>query len=225
MLKDKTEVACILDRSGSMLSIISDAIGGYNAFLEEQKKNPQEANLTVVMFDDRYEISYMGPLHNASAMTRETYVPRGNTALRDAIGRTINTLGSKLAATPEHVRPGRVIVVIVTDGEENASKEFSAEQIAHMIEHQRTKYSWEFIFLAANLDAVAVGMQYGINPHFAINFVANARSSRGSYGLVSKCVSSYRESGAVDNCLRGVDVNAEGEVVARVDAADSSAKD
>jgi len=189
-----TEIICIIDRSGSMHGIAADAIGGFNTFLEDQKKDPSDKCLmTFVQFDDVYEIIHSGkPIQDVPPITRETYVPRGSTALLDAIGRTVNDVGARLSRTPEAERPGAVVVVILTDGEENASKEFNQQQIFDMITKQRESFQWEFVFLAANQDAIKAGAQYGIQN--AVAFAATGAGVQQVYGNVSRGVSSFRST-------------------------------
>ena len=164
MNKQLTEIAYILDRSGSMEPMAEPAITGFNEFLAEQRKAPGQARLTLVLFDDEYLVPCRGiPLSEVAELNAATYVPRGMTALLDAIGRTIDELGRKLAATPEPERPGKVIVAIFTDGMENASSDFSLQKISKVIKHQKDKYGWEFLFLGANQDAIATAAQIGID--------------------------------------------------------------
>ena len=137
-----------------------EARNGFNAFLESQQKLPGEARLTLVLFDHEYIVAHDGvPIKDVPSLDEHTYVPRGTTALLDAIGRTINTIGERLDKAPEPERPGKVIVAILTDGLENASQEFKRKQIFKMIKHQREVYSWEFIFLGARQDAIQTGAQ------------------------------------------------------------------
>lgn len=159
MRQDLTEIVFILDRSGSMSSRKNDAEGGMNSFIAAQKELPGEANLTLIQFDDQYETVYKGPLRNAPQFT---LIPRGWTALNDAIGRAIEETGTRLREMKEESRPGLVIFVILTDGEENSSREYSTEKIKSMIQHQESKYSWKFTYLGANQDAFAVGGSYGM---------------------------------------------------------------
>jgi len=164
MKKNLTEIAYILDRSGSMEPMVEPAIAGFNAFLKEQREAPGKALLTLALFDDEYLVPCQRvPLEKVKKLDTKTYIPRGMTALLDAIGQTINDLGKRLEATPEAERPAQVIVAIFTDGLENASEKFSLNRISKMIGHQRKKYGWEFLFLAANQDAIATGMQMGIS--------------------------------------------------------------
>lgn len=188
-----TEIACVIDRSGSMEAIASDAVGGFNAFLREQQKDKSEARLTLVLFDHEYHVLYeSADVQKVSPLNSETYVPRGTTALLDAIGRTIIDLGSRLANTPEDKRAAKVIVAILTDGLENASRDFSNAKIAEMIEHQRTKYGWEFIFLAANQDAIASAAKLSIRAQDAMNFTASPQGTQVAYAKMSAEVSKRR---------------------------------
>ncbi len=183
---DCCAIAVVLDRSGSMESIRESTIEGFNEFLQGQKAVPGEATLTLVQFDNEYQVHHDAtPLAGVPPLNDGTYVPRGSTALLDAIGRTINTLGARLAATPERDRPSRVLFTIITDGMENASQEFSREKIFDMITHQRERYGWQFMFLAANQDAIASGRDMGIDPAHAAKFNATAGSSRKAFGMMS----------------------------------------
>jgi len=188
-----TEIACVIDRSGSMETIASDAIGGFNAFLKEQKKDTAEARLTLVLFDHEYQVVYeSADVQKISPLDTETYVPRGTTALFDAVGRTIDDLGSGLGKMSEEARPAKVIVAILTDGLENASRDYSSAKIAEMIEHQRAKYGWEFIFLAANQDAIAAAAQISIMAQDAINFAASPQGTKVAFAQMSAEVSKRR---------------------------------
>lgn len=170
MRTDLTDITMVVDRSGSMESIRADAEGGINTFVDSQKSEPGEALLTLVQFDTAYEFIHKGvPI---SSVSRFRLVPRGSTALLDAVGRAINETGARLAAMDEAQRPGLVVFVIVTDGAENSSKEFSREQIRKMIEHQQSVYKWQFTFLAANQDAFAEGATLGIAQAGIANFTA-----------------------------------------------------
>jgi uncharacterized protein YegL len=190
MRKNHTEIVCIVDRSGSMASIKTDAEGGFDSFIVEQKKVKGTASVTLVLFDDKYEVAYQDKdLKNVPLLN---LVPRGNTALLDAIGRTINEVGSRLASTAEKDRPGKVMVCIVTDGQENASKEFTKTKIKEMIDHQRSKYSWEFSYLGANQDAFAEANQIGIV--FANNFAPTGKGVRTAYAQSSSFTADYRNS-------------------------------
>ena len=199
MRTDLTDITMVVDRSGSMESIKSDAEGGINSFIDQQKQEPGEALLTLVQFDTDYEFVHTGkPIKQVSAFK---LVPRGSTALLDAVGRAINETGARLAAMEESQRPGLVVFVIVTDGQENSSKEFTRERLRQMIEHQQSVYKWQFTFLAANQDAFAEGASMGIAQDGIAAF--SVGKVRGTYDAASKKMSRMRkaagEGAAVDN--------------------------
>ncbi|MBA2692372.1 MAG: VWA domain-containing protein [Rubrobacter sp.] len=173
------EVVCVLDRSDSMATIREDAIGGFNAFLDSQKKHPGEARFTLVLFDHEYDLIHDGAdIQNVPPLDGETYVPRGTTALLDAIGRTVDDVGRRLAETPEDERPSKVIVAILTDGLENAIRDYDNRRVSAMIHHQREKYGWEFIFLAANQDAIATARSMSIHPEDTFAYEASPTGIR-----------------------------------------------
>ncbi len=173
-----TEIVCIIDRSGSMQSIKADAIGGFNSFVEEQRKVEGEARITVALFNHTYQLLFdSAPLADV-ALDTDNYVPSGTTALLDAVGRTVDDVGKRLSNTAEQERPGLVIVAILTDGMENASRDYNRKRIFDMIEHQRTTYNWQFLFLAANQDAIAAAKSIAINPDNAIAFQATGAGQR-----------------------------------------------
>jgi hypothetical protein len=191
-----TEIVCIVDRSGSMGSIRNDAIGGFNTFLEDQQKVKGRCLLTFVQFDDIYEKVHDGvDIQKVPKLTDETYQPRGSTALFDAVGKTINEVGARLASTPEDKRPGKVLVVILTDGHENASHEFNRQQIFDMVKVQRDTFSWEFIFLGAGIDAFDAGQQIGIFLCQTVNH--DSLGMRKGYSSMSCAASQYRATGHV----------------------------
>lgn len=168
MRKDFTDITLVVDRSGSMEAIRQDAMGGVNRFILDQGEKPGEAVLTLVQFDTEYEF-----VHRAKpikGVPQYVLTPRGGTALLDAVGRAINETGERLAALPEANRPGLVVFVVMTDGEENSSKEFSKTQIKEKISHQQDKYGWQFVFLGANQDAFAEAGSMGMQAQAAANF-------------------------------------------------------
>jgi hypothetical protein len=168
MKSDLTDITLVVDRSGSMQEIRSDAEGGVNAFIEKQAEEPGEALLTLVQFDTEYDFVHKGvPIDR---VPKYELLPRGGTALLDAVGRAINETGERLAKMPEQDRPGLVIFVITTDGEENSSREFTKSQVKEMIEKQQTKYNWHFTFLGADQDAFAEAGGLGIRANFAAQF-------------------------------------------------------
>lgn len=195
MKKDLTELVFILDRSGSMSGLEGDTIGGYNAMLEKQKKESGEVIITTVLFDDKYELLHDRiNLRGIAAITDKEYYVRGSTALLDAVGKTINKIGNVQKHTAEDERAENVMSVITTDGMENASSEFSYEKVRRMIEHQKGKYGWEFIFLGANIDAVATAERFGISKDRATNYNADAEGTLLNYEVISETVSCMRAS-------------------------------
>jgi hypothetical protein len=190
-----TSVNVIIDKSGSMGSLANDTIGGFNTFLADQKNVPGDVSFTLVVFNNHYDVVYDAvPLATVPELSVKTYRPSGGTALLDAVGTTINNVGAKLAAMSEEERPSKVIFLIVTDGEENASHEYKLEQIKDMVTHQREKYSWEFVFMGANIDAISAGTSLGISAANSVNYVASSVGTKSLYGAVSNSLKSYRIS-------------------------------
>lgn len=175
MKNNHTDITIVLDRSGSMLSVASDTIGGFNRFLQDQKSAPGSATITLHQFDHEFQtVIASANINTAEYLTEKTFIPRGNTALFDAIGRSVVDTGNRLARSPEKDRAGKVVFVILTDGEENASTGYTEEKIFEMIKHQREKYSWEFVFLGANQDAIKTAKSVGINTSNALNYASNS---------------------------------------------------
>ena len=198
-----TRLALILDRSGSMASIDEATVAGVNRFVEEQRQVPGTATLKLVQFDDVYEEVFDTPTAEAPELTlsktprpgQKTYEPRGSTALLDAIGRTITELGSGLAAMSEDERPDKVIVIIMTDGLENASKTFTARQVLDLIVQQRDIYKWDFVFLGANQDAIATAAKMGIAAASAMPYAANSAATTNAVNATSAAVRRSRTTG------------------------------
>ena len=195
MNKNLTELVFILDRSGSMGGMESDTIGGFNSMLAKQQTEPGECRITTVLFDNLYEI-----LHDridvkaVCPITDKEYFVRGNTALLDAVGRTINKIVNVQKSTADEFRAEKVLFIITTDGMENASREFTYEKIKSMIEHQKSKYNWEFIFLGANIDAEETAAQIGIDRTRAQNFHNDSEGIATNYRALSESVSAYRKA-------------------------------
>lgn len=180
------------------MSLTNDTIGGFNSFIEKQKNEPGDALLTTILFDDEYEILHNGVnLNEVQPMTKDQYWARGWTAMYDAIGKTINEVGHRLSETPEQYRPGKVVFVITTDGMENASREFTQAKVKEMIQHQTEKYSWDFIFLGANIDSVKTASDIGIKEEFAANYAYSDKGISSMYCSVDAAVSSLRSTGTV----------------------------
>jgi len=189
-----TELAFVLDRSGSMGSIAAAAIEGFNFFLAEQKATPGQARLTLVLFDDEYLVPAQSlPVIEVLPLNHHTYVPRNSTALLDAIGRTIDELGARLAAQPEAQRPGQVIVAILTDGLENASTHYTWRDVAARIRHQTNVYQWEFLFLGANQDAIATAARLNIVAENAATYHADAVGQQSGSAAISRKTASRRK--------------------------------
>lgn len=193
MKKNLTEMAFILDMSGSMYNLTDDTIGGYNSLIEKQKRENGEAYITTVLFDDRYiVVNDHVDIKEVKPLTKREYCPEGMTALLDAIGRTVNSIGKRLSETPEEERPEKVVIAITTDGIENDSKEFTRTQIKEMIEHQQSKYSWVFMFLGANMDAVTEANNLGITSDFVQTYIASAIGTDSVYTTLSKSLEYIR---------------------------------
>lgn len=193
MKKNLTELVFILDRSGSMSGLEEDTIGGFNAMLAKQKAVRGEALVTTVLFDNEYEILHNREnIRHVTAITQDDYYVRGSTALLDAVGRTINRIGKACAYEPEENRPGKVLFVIITDGMENASCEFGWHTVKKMIEHQKSKYGWEFIFLGANIDAAAAAARVGIAEDRAANYHADAQGTQTNYRVMAQEITHFR---------------------------------
>ena len=188
-----TEIAFVLDRSGSMSTCQAEAIAGFNQFLADQQKTEGLAKLTLVLFDDEYLVPVRSvPVREVLPLDGETYQPRGSTALLDAIGQTIDELGASLAALAEKDRPDQVIVAILTDGMENASTSFTWKDLAARIKHQTDVYKWTFLFLGANQDAIATAAQINIAASNAATYVADGAGSHASHHAFSRKMSSLR---------------------------------
>lgn len=192
MNKDLTEIIFLLDRSGSMAGLEKDTIGGYNSFLSRQAGLEGETIVTTVLFDDKYEIVGSGLNAKNVKLTESEYFVRGTTALLDAVGKTIVDVGCRLAKTEEQQRPGKIIFVITTDGMENASKEFTYEKVQNLIRHQQEKYSWEFIFMGANMDAAEEAGNLGIDEKHAYSFEASSLGMERMYEMATEAVSKAR---------------------------------
>ena len=178
-----TEIAFILDRSGSMQSIAETAVTGFNELLTKQQEEHEQTpvRMSLVLFNTEYEVPFASIVApELPRLDMKTYAPDGGTALLDAIGRTIDETGARLAAMPEAERPGKVIIAILTDGEENSSRTFSWSQISDKIRHQTEVYKWEFLFLGANQDAIATAAKMSINRNSSTNFFQTDKGIRKS---------------------------------------------
>lgn len=193
MQPDYTHITVVFDRSGSMDSIASDALGGFNQFIKTQQAVPGRATLSLFWFDDRItDGSQWVPLADQAPLTLADYRPGGRTALHDAIAVGIIKTGRHLHWMPEAERPATVIFVILTDGEENASREYNAAQVREMIGIQREKYNWSFVFLAANQDAVLAGGQLGVAADAAMTFTAEGAQTTDTFAALAEATTSLR---------------------------------
>lgn len=195
MNQNLMEMIFILDRSGSMEHLTEETIGGFNSLVEKQKSEEGEAAVTTVLFDDMYEILHEHrPIQEVKRLTRKEYYARGCTALLDAVGLTIDRAGSRFAELPEEERPGKVIVVITTDGYENASRIYTKDRVKKMIELQQNVYKWQFLFLGANIDAVGAADSIGIRPCMARNYTASPAGVESTFRAVDSAISFMRLS-------------------------------
>jgi uncharacterized protein YegL len=199
MKKNVTEVVFILDKSGSMVGLETDTIGGYNSMLNKQRKAEGEAFVTTVLFNHQYELLHDRiNVRGISPITERDYEVGGTTALLDAIGFSIQKIGNVQKYTSEEERADKVLFVITTDGMENASREFSPDQIKKMIKHQKEKYGWDFIFLGANIDAISTAAQFGIEEDFAVDYHADNIGTKLNYEMVSEAIVKVRSGKNID---------------------------
>jgi hypothetical protein len=210
-----THITIILDRTGSMSPIRDDTIGGFNTFLREQKAQAGEATLTLVQFDsqDPYEVLQdFRPIADVPELTAATYQPRASTPLLDALGRGINDLAAKIANLAEPERPEHIIYVILTDGRENASREFKKAQIVQMIHEAQEKNGWHFTFLSADLDAIKDAAAYGIDRASMLHFAKSGLGIGSAYRSASRGVSDLRSGKAKDLSYTDEDRQAQEEL-------------
>ena len=196
-----TEIAYILDRSGSMQSMQEPAVAAFNDFIKIQLDVPGDARLTLVQFDDAYEVAIAAtPIQEVPQLTAATYTPRGSTALLDAIGRTVKETDRRITALPEAEKPGKVILTIFTDGQENASREYTATHISDLIRLYRDTKGWEFLFLAANQDAIANAAAMNMDTHSSANVMYSMAGVKSTGSAMSRKVraSRMKSSGTMD---------------------------
>lgn len=192
MRKDKTFIIVLMDRSGSMSSIKNDMEGGLNEFVKEQKKLEGEVMFSLIQFDDTnpHEVVYDGV--DIQKVEEITLKAMGCTPLLDAMGKTIVSIGEKLDSMIENEKPEKVLVMIITDGYENASKEYTKDKISEMIKHQEEKYSWEFMYLGANQDAISEGSSFGMNIDKTMTYAASKKGMTNMFNTVTDKVNNYR---------------------------------
>ena len=199
MKKNLTELVFILDRSGSMQGLEVDTIGGFNAMLEKQKKEPGEAFVSTILFNDHTQVLHDRVKSEAvEPITHREYYVRGCTALLDAIGGAIHHIGNIHKYARSEDVPEHTLFVITTDGMENASRRYTSQQVKTMIQRQKEKYGWEFLFLGANIDAVETAGSLGIAPDRAVNYHCDSEGTRLNYEVVSQAVTAVRCCATLD---------------------------
>ena len=193
MKNNTTELVCVLDRSGSMSGLESDTIGGFNSLIAKQKREDGVCFVSTVLFDTECNVLHdRVPIEKISQMTASDYVPGGCTALLDALGGAIHHIGNIHKYARKEDVPEHTIFVITTDGLENASKRYTSSKVKRMIERQKNRYGWEFIFLAANIDAVETAEHIGISRNRAANYRADGEGTASMFSVMSKAVSAVR---------------------------------
>ena len=193
MRKNLTEIVFILDRSGSMCGLEADTIGGFNSLIGKQKLEKGEAIVSTVLFDDRQEVLHdRVDIQAIAPITEKEYYVRGCTALLDAIGGAIHHIGNVHKYAREEDRPEKTLFIITTDGMENSSNRYTFDKVKRMVERQKEKYGWEFLFLGANIDAIEVAGQFGINADHAVNYECDSKGTEVNYRALSKAVSRVR---------------------------------
>lgn len=200
-MKNATHIALVLDRSGSMESIASDTVGGINRFLKDQQAVPGDCTATIVQFDTNSIDALRGisPIKDMALVNASEFQPRGGTPLWDAIGKTIVQTGDYLKSLPEAQRPDKIIFVVMTDGFENSSRDYTHAQVRDMIKHQTDVYKWQFVFLGANINSYAVGGAIGVSGLNTMNYASNSASVHAAYASTSSNVRSFR-TGQSLNC-------------------------
>ena len=199
MNNNLTEIVFILDRSGSMAGLEGDTIGGFNALVERQKKEPGEALLSAVLFSDNSRVLYdRVDLRKVEPMTERQYQVGGCTALLDAIGGAVHHIANVHKYAREEDRPGKTIFVITTDGLENASRAYSYDEVQRMVRHEQEKYGWEFLFLGANMDAISAARSFGIRTDRAVRYRRDSVGTELNYRVVSEAVARVRRRESLD---------------------------
>lgn len=199
MKEHRTELVFILDESGSMSSLVSDTIGGFNSLIEKQKKEEGECLVSAVLFNQSQKVVYdRVPIAEIKQMTEWEYCPGGTTALVDAMGRAIHHIGNVHKYARPEDRPAHTLFIITTDGMENASSQYSADQVRSMVEHQKAKYGWEFLFLGANIDAVETARRYGIDASRTTRYHNDPRGVATTYQSMGEAVNTIRNGRNLD---------------------------
>ena len=199
MNNNLTEIVFILDRSGSMAGLESDTIGGFNAMLDRQKKEPGEALLSAVLFSNDSQVLYdRVDIRKIEPMTEQQYRVGGCTALLDAIGGAVRHIANVHKYAREEDRPGKTVFVITTDGLENASRRYDYAEVQRMVRHEQEKYGWEFLFLGANMDAISAAGRFGIRAECAVRYAPDSAGTALNFSVVSDTVAHFRASRQID---------------------------
>lgn len=196
MKENYTDITIILDRSGSMGAVVADTVGGFNTLIEGRKKDAGETKISLVQFDDQYERVFEAKSPDEIGVLE--FEPRGLTALYDAIGRTVLDVGNRLRELSEEERPDKVLIVVITDGQENSSREFTSDKINEMITHQQDVYNWDFMFIGANQDAILSAQTIGISASHSMNYCCNSVGTKSLYQSVDTLIRGYSCSGNLD---------------------------
>ena len=193
MKKNLTEIVFILDRSGSMAGLEKDTIGGFNAMLEKQKREPGKALVSTILFDNTSDVIHDRlPLHRVPRLTDRDYFVRGCTALLDAVGGAIRHIANIHKYAREEDRPDKTIFIITTDGMENASRSYNYDTVKALIQRQKEQYGWEFLFLGANIDVAKEAARFGIGEDRAANFHCDSKGTALNYQVISETVCNFR---------------------------------
>ncbi|WP_279125003.1 vWA domain-containing protein [Holdemania filiformis] len=199
IMKETMEIVFILDRSGSMAGLEQDTIGGFNGLIEKQKQEASSARVSLILFDDRTEVILdRVPIEDIGSLSEEEYYVRGSTALWDAVGRSVLHIARVHQKMKAENRPEKTLFIITTDGMENSSVEYSLDQVKQLIERQKERDHWEFLFLGANIDAVQTAGSMGIGASRAVNFHADKPGMRKNFGILAKAMKLYEESEELD---------------------------
>ena len=199
MNKNLTEIVFILDRSGSMAGLEADTIGGFNAMVEKQKKEPGEAFLSAVLFNQESAVIYdRMDIRKVEPMTDRQYCVGGSTALLDAIGGAVHHIANVHKYAREEDRPGKTVFVITTDGMENASRRYSYPEVQRMVKHEQEKYGWEFLFLGANMDAIAAARSFGIREDRAVRYACDSVGTSLNFAVTAQAISGLRKGKGID---------------------------
>lgn len=225
MKKNLTELVFILDRSGSMAGLEGDTIGGFNAMIEKQKGEAGETLINTVFFDNVSEVIHdRVPLADIQPLTQKEYYVRGCTALLDAIGGAIHHIGNVHKYAREEDVPERTLFVITTDGMENASRVYSSDKVKEMIQYQRDKFGWEFIFLGANIDAVETAGRIGIRPEMAVTYHSDHVGTQLNYEAVSETIFAFRQGAPAENAWQKAKRTIERDFQARAKGGNAGGK-